>query len=499
MRSVLLAVQYASIFGLFIESWVIFRRLKNSLLPYLFLSCIAILVSNIGYLFQLLSTTEESYVPALKFSYCGRTWITFFLFLFTIEFCKIKLPYALKALMVTAHMGVYISILTLLQNDLYYTWHLFSTDGLFPKILHGNGTVYHLYMALQVIYIVVGFSLLFRAWGKEKNRATKHRLMAVITAFMIECIFFAIKMFKLIPLVNDYDVTVFGYVLSIVFMFIAFFRYDLLGAKEIAKDYMLDRLPEAIISVDAEGNVQYCNKTALEIYPDLQKDPQIILERIQNAISKGDNITVNDRIYSPEENNILKGSESLGKLYALIDTTAHYESFNKEKTLLQTELRIDPMTGLYNRMGMEYFSEKLLTEARQKNSSLFLCICDMNGLKYINDNFGHEEGDRALKLLSQIIKDSLEEGDMAFRIGGDEFLILGLRSAPFRVLDMFCAKIESAKKARNAASGLPYKIDLSYGPLINRIQGRPNEFSDMMKQSDSLMYEMKKNRDEHIR
>ncbi len=499
MRSVLLAVQYASIFGLFIESWVIFRRLKNSLLPYLFLSCIAILVSNIGYLFQLLSTTEESYVTALKFSYCGRTWITFFLFLFTIEFCKIKLPYALKALMVTAHMGIYISILTLLQNDLYYTWHQFTTAGLFPKILHGNGIVYRLYMALQVIYIVVGFSMLFRAWGKEKNKATKQRLMAVIMAFMIECIFFAIKMFKLIPLVNDYDVTVFGYVISIVFMFIAFFRYDLLGAKEIAKDYMLDRLSEGIIAVDDDGKIQYCNKSALQMYPSLETDEGTAIRQIKEALLKGNNISANDRIYTAEENDLVKNGESFGKLYVMVDATEHFERFNKEKDILQRELRIDPMTGLYNRKGMEHFSKKLLKEGLQKNKCVFLCICDMNGLKYINDNYGHEEGDNAIKILAQIIKDTLEEGDMAFRIGGDEFLILGLRDAPFRIVDMFCVKIENAKKARNQEANLFYTVDMSYGPLIHQINGKENEFSDLMRQSDNLMYEMKKNRDKHIR
>ena len=183
MRSVLLAVQYASIFGLLLEIWVIFRRLKNTLLPYLFLSCFAILINNVGYLFQLLSTTEESYITALKFSYCGRTWITLSLFLFTAEFCKIKLPQAVKTLMVAANIGIFVSILTLQQNNLYYTWRKFSADGLFPKLLHGTGIVYNFYMALQMVYIVVGFSMLFRAWGKEKNAATKKRLMAVIVAF----------------------------------------------------------------------------------------------------------------------------------------------------------------------------------------------------------------------------------------------------------------------------------------------------------------------------
>ena len=54
-----------------------------------------------------------------------------------------------------------------------------------------------------------------------------------------------------------------------------------------------------------------------------------------------------------------EANKVFGKLYVLIDATEHYERFKKEKNILQRELRIDPMTGLYNRTGMEYFSEKL--------------------------------------------------------------------------------------------------------------------------------------------
>lgn len=499
MRNVLLAVQYASIVGLFIESWIIFRRLKNSLLHYLFLSCLAILVNNIGYLCQLLSTSQEAYIMALKFSYAGRTWITFFLFLFTIEICKIKVPHLAKSFLVFSHIAIYISILTLTEHNLYYSWFKFTSDGLFPKIIHGYGIVYNFYMALQVTYIITGFTYLFATWSKEKKQSAKKRLMAVIVAFLIECFFFTLKMLKLVELTNEYDVTIFGYLFSIIFMFIAFFRYDLLGAKEIARDFMIDRLSEGIIAVDKKGEIQYYNKPVQEMYPDIETDSDKTIQQIQDALTNKKSIIVNNRIYTAEENDLLRNKESFGKLYVLIDATEHYERFKKEKKILQRELRIDPMTGLYNRKGMEYFSDQLYNEALEKGKALFVCICDMNGLKYINDNFGHDEGDRAIRMLSQIILDSLEEGDLAFRIGGDEFLILGLRSDEGAAAASFREKTESVIEVFNKAVKLPYKIDMSYGPLAKTIDGNANEFSDLLKQSDNLMYQMKKRRDKHIR
>ena len=499
MRAILLSIQYASIAALFLESWILFKRLKNSPLSYLFLSCLAILANNIGYLFQLLSTSQEAYATALIFSYAGRAWITFFLFLFTVELCKINFPKTLRNVLVITHLAISIFILTLTRHTFYYTWTKFTADEIFPRLLHGNGIVHHIFMTLQVLYILIGFSWLFIALRKEKNQTAKKRLMAVIASFLIQAFFFAANMFKLFAISKFFDVTMIGYVIGTAVMFIAFYRYDLLGAKEIARDFIIDRLSEGIISVDTNGSFQYCNARARETFPGIENDSQKAIQEIQDAVKNGSSISVNGRIYTAEENGLSRAGKKVGKLYVLIDATEHYERFKKEKNILQRELRIDPLTGLYNRAGMEYFSERVYKEALQNGKPLFMCICDMNGLKYINDNFGHEEGDNAIKKLSQIIKEAAGKDDMAFRIGGDEFLILGIKDDAQSATNDFRANAEKAITAFNQSLGLPYKVDMSYGPLAQKLTGLPNEFSDMLKASDALMYEMKKKRDEHRR
>lgn len=492
VRSLLLSIQYASIVGLFVESWIIFRRLKHAPLSYLFLSCLAILVNNIGYLFQLLSTTEEAYVTALRFSYAGRTWITLFLFMFTIELCKVKFPKLIKNSFVIVHILIYFSILTITRHTLYYTWTEFSTDKIFPRLLHGNGIVHHIFMALQFFYIAMGFNWLFRSWRKANNRTRKKRLMSVIISFFIEFLFFIIHQIKLIELARVYDITIFGYVIGIVVMFVAFFRYDLLGTKEIARDFIIDHLSEGIIAVDANDNIQYCNKTAAEIFPGIESDSANLIQKIKDAVLNKGAISIKDRFYSAEENDLLRDKKNFGKLYVLFDTTEQYEHLKKEKYNLQKELRIDPMTGLYNRKGMEYFSDILYKEALQKGKSLFVCICDMDGLKFINDNFGHGEGDRAIKNLSQIIAEAADEDDMAFRIGGDEFLILGLKDDATKTAEEFSARTEKIIAEWNQKLKLPYTIGMSYGPILQKITGAANEFSDLLRKSDTAMYQMKK-------
>ncbi len=176
-----------------------------------------------------------------------------------------------------------------------------------------------------------------------------------------------------------------------------------------------------------------------------------------------------------------------------------YRKLKSEKEILQRELYTDSMTGLYNRKAMTYYSRSLYSEAKQTGKALFICVADMNGLKYINDNFGHEHGDRAIKELAEIIKESLVEGDYAFRTGGDEFLIMGLREKTEGLSQYYSKKVEALIEKHNEDLDLPYKVDMSYGPLVSLIDGSEGGLDKLLRDSDEMMYEMKKSRDPHRR
>jgi diguanylate cyclase (GGDEF)-like protein len=86
--------------------------------------------------------------------------------------------------------------------------------------------------------------------------------------------------------------------------------------------------------------------------------------------------------------------------------------------------RVDPLTGLGNRRALD---EKLLAEADRsvrQDSPLSVALLDLDGLKRINDRFGHIEGDRCLREAARGIEAALRAGDLCFRWGGDEFVIL---------------------------------------------------------------------------
>ena len=368
MHKVLLAVQYITIFVLFIESWIVFRKMKSSLHAYLFFSCIAALVNNIGYLLEICSKNQDAYIIALKISYAGRIWIIFSLFLFVAELCKIKLPFILKNILIVFNLITYALILTFEKHHLYYTSFSFELTGLFPKVTHGNGIIHHIFMIQQFLYIIIGLSMLFISCYKERNKTAKRRLITVITAFILESLFFALQLIGIKGLKGVYDLSMLGYFIGTFFMFIAIFRFDLLGTKEIAREFMIDRLSEGVIATDNDGIIQYYNDPAKALFPELQLGSEEIPQEVLNVISNGGHFNINDRIYTTKETELKHLDKSFGKIYALIDETEH---FRYMKELEAQEIQRVEMEAMKNqiRMGNEtIFAIANAVEARDKNT-----------------------------------------------------------------------------------------------------------------------------------
>lgn len=102
---------------------------------------------------------------------------------------------------------------------------------------------------------------------------------------------------------------------------------------------------------------------------------------------------------------------------------------NRNMGLLITRLEDiytkDDLTGLYNRQGFKLVSDHFLENAEQEKKNLFVAVFDLDGLKTINDTYGHLEGNFAIQVLGHALESSVNSGDICARLGGDEFYILG--------------------------------------------------------------------------
>ncbi len=356
MHDILLAVLVLSILGLFTESFIVFKNLKSRLHAFLYMNCVVMIVNNIGYLAQLLSTTKGEYMAALKFSYAGRVWILFSLFMFTVELCHIRVPQIMVRIFILIDIVTYGVIFTMPAHNLYYSKTIYNTTGMFPILLHQSGIVHAFFMQYQIIVIAFILFLMFKSLGKHTSVTAKKRLWIIIAGYLVETALYLVQVSHIFPVTYTFDVSVFGNVAVTVAMFIAIFRYNLLGIIDIAREYIIDTLAEGVIAVDSEGKIQYFNQHAKVLYPDITKDPEGVVAEIQEAIIKGDIITFNDRYYTPEEKELSDDGEVFGKLYALVDTTV----------LKQREYKLKADAAIIE-MAANNMKERLLTTEELMN------------------------------------------------------------------------------------------------------------------------------------
>ncbi|GAH95071.1 unnamed protein product, partial [marine sediment metagenome] len=102
----------------------------------------------------------------------------------------------------------------------------------------------------------------------------------------------------------------------------------------------------------------------------------------------------------------------------------------------------DSLTGLYNRA---YFEEELERYNFPRYYPLSIVSIDINGLKVVNDTFGHNQGDRLLQHLASLLTSISRKGDILSRVGGDEFAIL-LPSTPSQAALDFCQRIRKGRR-----------------------------------------------------
>ena len=367
MHDILLIIQYINIIIIFVEAVLVFRNWKSALHGWLFLGCVAPLINSVGILAEFNAYTQSAYIAALRLAYLGRVWVTFSLFFFAAELCGKKIPEWVKLTLATVHAVIYGFVFTLTDHQLYYEKYVFYRQGEFAHFSHTNGIIYHIFTILQFCYIIGGFILLFIALHKQKKvRTAKRRIIMVICSFAAQVLAYIVQISGLFrEITNVFDVTMLGYTIGNAFIFIAINRFDLLGTSEIAREVMIDRLSEGVIAVDNNNTVQYFNTPAKALYPDLKVAEGTVPPEITEAIATRGSITVNGRTYVPEENDLIRGKDNFGKLYALVDETEHFnylqvleeqkiiaDSANHAKSVFLANMSHDIRTPINAVLGM---------------------------------------------------------------------------------------------------------------------------------------------------
>lgn len=158
------------------------------------------------------------------------------------------------------------------------------------------------------------------------------------------------------------------------------------------------------------------------------------------------------------------------------------ETRRMEEDRLRQQASLDVLTGLQNRQAAD---ETLASMTRRQNG-FTLCFLDLDGLKNVNDRYGHEEGDRYIVTAAEQIRRACRSGrDGVFRYGGDEFLILFVELPA----DIAVQRVEAINESFRSLGGFAYPLSVSYGVIQS---GEDSDWRELVQAADHAMYEQKR-------
>ncbi|HEY8908780.1 MAG TPA: HD domain-containing phosphohydrolase [Desulfosporosinus sp.] len=287
-----------------------------------------------------------------------------------------------------------------------------------------------------------------------------------------------------------------------------------LGESERRFRSMLENVELITVIIDKNGHIIFCNDFAL-VLTGFQKTevigqnyfdlfiPFVMLENAKAWFKE----VLNKKKFTGQNNYPIQTKNGGKRLVAwnntlLFDNEGNVSGISSigeditERKQFQERLEHmsfhDALTGLYNRT---YFEEELLLLKEDCFAPVGMIVCDVDGLKLVNDTLGHSNGDQLLCLTAGILKQYFREGDMLFRIGGDEFAII-LPKSELSVVEQACYRVRKGVEKYNVEN-VEVPLSLSMGFSVS--EKTMANLGEVFKEADDAMYREKLHRSKSTR
>ena len=153
---------------------------------------------------------------------------------------------------------------------------------------------------------------------------------------------------------------------------------------------------------------------------------------------------------------------------------------------IDLQSKTDELTQLLNRRGFFEYGQKLLDFYLEENAGGCIFFCDMDGLKTINDTWGHETGDIAIKTEAKVLGTAFRDSDLIGRLSGDEFGVIAPK-CPIRILEKIRTRFIELNKEFSREANLPFTLSISIGAV--EYSSEKKNLKDLLKEADNMLYE----------
>lgn len=206
---------------------------------------------------------------------------------------------------------------------------------------------------------------------------------------------------------------------------------------------------------------------------------------------------------SKTEDAILRGWSESAWTFALLGVfvsvvllllTFRTTQYQRRQHEIQNELRqqavTDPLTGLFNRRYVFEQSRLEIKKSRRSGAPLSLILLDLDYFKEINDNFGHESGDKVLKSVAGLLKDNSRESDIICRFGGEEFLLVLPATELTGAMTMAGSIRKALQQSIHSGPHGEFNVTGSFG--VTQLGAAEEDLTAGLRRADELLYKAKK-------
>lgn len=193
--------------------------------------------------------------------------------------------------------------------------------------------------------------------------------------------------------------------------------------------------------------------------------------------------------YEPERMDIGRIYQFLMNISNALEVTKIHRRQQTIINNLEIKYVHDPMTGLFNRRGFYQKTDSMYKTAIDEQKTILVASVDLNGLKQINDTYGHSDGDIAISTVGKALAYVGMKDCVCARFGGDEFVAAGLAESE-EDAQTFHREMEEYLEKFNRGSGLPYTVSASIG-IVTGVPNREISLEEFIKAADEKMYQEK--------